>query len=58
MTAQPHSPDNVAAIRELAGKIPALSKAPGLSDINAIITLMDGTVLTALPQMAWASVKA
>jgi hypothetical protein len=42
-------------LAELAGKVPALSKAPGLSDINAIITLMDGTVLTALPQMAWAS---
>ena len=42
-------------IAELAGKVPALSNSSKLSDINAIITLMDGTVLAALPQMAWAS---
>jgi len=42
-------------LAELARQVPALSSPAGLSDINAIITLMDGTVLAALPQMAWAS---
>jgi hypothetical protein len=41
-------------LAELADKVPALSSSSSLSDINEIITLMDGTVLAALPQMDWA----
>jgi hypothetical protein len=39
---------------ELAGQLQPLPHDPRLSDLGAILTLVDGTLLDALPKMAWA----
>ena len=41
-------------IGELAGELQPLPHDPRLADLNAILTLVDGTLLDALPKMAWA----
>ena len=41
-------------IGELAGRLKPLPHDPRLADLGAILTLVDGTLLDALPKMAWA----
>jgi hypothetical protein len=41
-------------IGELAAQLKPLPHDPRLSDLGAILTLVDGTLLDALPKMAWA----
>jgi Transposase DDE domain len=41
-------------IGELAAQLKPLAHDPRLSDLGAILTLVDGTLLDALPKMAWA----
>ena len=41
-------------IGELAAQLKPLPHDPRLSDLGAILTLVDGTLLEALPKMAWA----
>jgi hypothetical protein len=41
-------------IGELASQLKPLSHDPRLDDVGAILTLVDGTLLDALPKMAWA----
>jgi Transposase DDE domain len=41
-------------IGELAERIKPLPHDPRLKDLGAILTLVDGTLLSALPKMAWA----
>lgn len=41
-------------IGELADRLQPLPHDPRLSDLGAILTLVDGTLLDALPKMAWA----
>jgi hypothetical protein len=41
-------------IGELASQLKPLPHDPRLSDLGAILTLVDGTLLDALPKMAWA----
>ena len=41
-------------IGELAAELKPLPHDPRLSDLGAVLTLVDGTLLDALPKMAWA----
>lgn len=41
-------------IGELAGQLQPLPHDPRLADLDAMVTLVDGTLLDALPKMAWA----
>jgi hypothetical protein len=41
-------------IGELASQLKPLPHDPRLDDVGAILTLVDGTLLSALPKMAWA----
>src|SRR5437868_6446260 len=41
-------------IGELASQLQPLPHDPRLSDVGAVLTLVDGTLLDALPKMAWA----
>jgi Transposase DDE domain len=41
-------------IGELAGQLQPLPHDPRLADLGAVLTLVDGTLLDALPKMAWA----
>jgi hypothetical protein len=41
-------------IRELAGQLEPLPHDRRLGDLGAVLTLVDGTLLAALPKMAWA----
>jgi hypothetical protein len=41
-------------IGELAAQLKPLPHDPRLSDLGAVLTLVDGTLLDALPKMAWA----
>lgn len=41
-------------IGELAGQLKPLPHDPRLADLGAVLTLVDGTLLDALPKMAWA----
>lgn len=41
-------------IGELADKLKPLKRTPKLDDVKAIITLVDGTLINALPKMTWA----
>jgi hypothetical protein len=43
-----------ALIGELADQLKPLPHDPRLNDLGAILTLVDGTLLSALPKMAWA----
>jgi hypothetical protein len=41
-------------IGELAGQLKPLPHDPRFDDLGAVLTLVDGTLLSALPKMAWA----